>query len=85
MSRHLVEMQFVTSRHARNYSTNMELLIFSPRISLKISLEKDSLLTEFRLNNGRDGRTKNIGIHYPVSSNRIGAKRYTLDLAKLLA
>lgn len=57
MSRHLVEMQFLTPRHARSYSTNMELLTFSPRIGLKIILEKESLLTEFHLNNGRDRKT----------------------------
>ena len=52
MSSYLVKMQFATTRHARNYSINMGLLIFLPRIGLKISLEKDSLLTEFHLNNG---------------------------------
>jgi len=85
MSSYLVKMQFATTRHARNYSINMGLLIFLPRIGLKLILEKASLLTEFHLNSGWDRRTKNIGMHYPFSSNRIGAKRYTLDVAKLLA
>lgn len=82
---YLVKMQLATPRHARNYSINMGLLIFLPRIGLKLILEKGNSLMEFLLNSGGDSRTKNIGMHYPVSSNRIGAKGYTLDLAKLLA